>query len=64
MAIVRKAEEGGFLEKAPALPECLTQVDTEEEIRAHLLKAIELWFEAEEPYSNQSGRNTLPSTVR
>ena len=47
-AIVHKAEEGGFWAEVPALPGCMTQGDTKEEIRDNLLEAISLWFEAGE----------------
>ena len=45
-AIVHQAEEGGFWAEVPALPGCLTQGETREEIRGNLLEAIELCFEA------------------
>jgi predicted RNase H-like HicB family nuclease len=45
-AVIHKAEEGGFWAEVPALPGCNTQGETEEEIRANLQEAIELWFEA------------------
>jgi predicted RNase H-like HicB family nuclease len=45
-AIVHKAEEGGFWAEVPALPGCITQGETQEEIHANLLEAIEVWFEA------------------
>ena len=45
-AIIHRAEEGGFWAEVPALPGCNTQGETEEEIRANLQEAIELWFEA------------------
>jgi predicted RNase H-like HicB family nuclease len=48
-AIIHNAEEGGFWAEVPALPGCLTQGETREEIRVNLLEAIELWFEAGEP---------------
>ena len=47
-AIVHQAEEGGFWAEVPALPGCLTQGETKEEIRENLLEAIEVWFEAGE----------------
>jgi predicted RNase H-like HicB family nuclease len=47
-ALVHNAEEGGFWAEVPALPGCLTQGETREEIRENLLEAIELWFEAGE----------------
>ena len=45
-AIVHPAEEGGFWAEVPALPGCLTQGETREEIRENLLEAIEVWFAA------------------
>ena len=45
-AIVHNAEEGGFWAEVPALPGCLTQGETREQIRENLLEAIEVWFEA------------------
>jgi predicted RNase H-like HicB family nuclease len=47
-AIVHEAEEGGFWAEVPALPGCVTQGETEEELRSNLLEAVELWFEAGE----------------
>jgi predicted RNase H-like HicB family nuclease len=47
-AIVHKGEEGGFWAEVPALPGCVTQGESEEEIYANLLEAVELWFEAGE----------------
>ncbi len=47
-ALVHNAEKGGFLAEVPALPGCLTQGETREEIRENLLEAIEVWFEAGE----------------
>jgi predicted RNase H-like HicB family nuclease len=47
-AVIHNAEEGGFWAEVPALPGCLTQGETREEIRENLLEAIELWFEAGE----------------
>jgi predicted RNase H-like HicB family nuclease len=45
-AIVHQAEKGGFWAEVPALPGCLTQGETPEEIQQNLLEAIEVWFEA------------------
>lgn len=47
-AIIHKAEEGGFWAEVPALPGCVTQGESEDEIRTNLLEAVELWFEAGE----------------
>jgi len=58
-AIVHKAEEGGFWAEVPALPGCLTQGETEEEIRSNLHEAIELWFEAGELDFNQNQEDQI-----
>lgn len=50
-AIVHQAEEGGFWAEVPALPGCVTQGETREEVRANLHVAIELWLEAGDPES-------------
>ncbi len=43
-AIVHEAEEGGFWAEVPALPGCLTQGETLDELKANLREAIELWL--------------------
>ncbi len=48
-AIVHQAEEGGFWAEAPALPGCVTQGETMEELDANLREAIEAWLEAGSP---------------
>ncbi|MGA8660017.1 MAG: type II toxin-antitoxin system HicB family antitoxin [Chthoniobacterales bacterium] len=48
-AVVHTAEEGGFWAEVPALPGCVTQGETMEELRVNLEDAIKLWFEAGEP---------------
>jgi len=47
-AVVHTAEEGGFWAEVPALPGCVTQAETMEELRVNLEDAIKLWFEAGE----------------
>jgi predicted RNase H-like HicB family nuclease len=63
-AIVHQAEEGGFWAEVPALPGCLTQGETPEEIQQNLLEAIELWFEAGEVSNeNESGSQVLELAI-
>ncbi|GAB1545574.1 hypothetical protein NUACC21_82500 [Scytonema sp. NUACC21] len=51
-AIVHQAEEGGYWAEVPALPGCITEGDTWEELMANLKDAIEGWLEvANETYS-------------
>lgn len=47
-AIIHEAEEGGFWAEVPALPGCLTQGDTKEELDANLHEAVEGWLLAGE----------------
>lgn len=43
-AIIHEAEEGGFWGEVPALPGCVTEGETEEEVTYNLLEAVELWL--------------------
>lgn len=44
-AIVHPAEEGGYWAEVPALPGCITEGDTMEELIANLQDAITGWLE-------------------
>jgi predicted RNase H-like HicB family nuclease len=44
-AIVHPAEEGGYWAEVPALPGCITEGDTMEELIANLKDAIDGWLE-------------------
>ena len=43
-AIVHPAEEGGYWAEVPAMPGCVTQVETIEEIKRNLAEAVEGWL--------------------
>ena len=43
-AIIHEAEEGGFCAEVSALPGCLTQSDSVEEVTANLCEAIDGWL--------------------
>jgi predicted RNase H-like HicB family nuclease len=45
-AIVHPAEEGGYWAEIPALPGCMTEAETIEELQANLLEAVHGWTEA------------------
>jgi predicted RNase H-like HicB family nuclease len=47
-AIVHPAEEGGFWAEVPAMPGCVTQGESIEEVRANLREAIQGWLTAGE----------------
>jgi predicted RNase H-like HicB family nuclease len=52
-AVVHKAEEGGYWAEVPSLPGCVTQGESQEQIRGNLQEAIELWLEAGDPEPTQ-----------
>lgn len=58
-AVVHKAAEGGFWAEIPALPGCVTQGETEEEIKTNLQEAIELWLEAGDPEPTQNQEDQI-----
>ena len=39
--VVHKAEEGGFWAEVPAIPGCVSQGESMEELRVNILEAIE-----------------------
>jgi predicted RNase H-like HicB family nuclease len=43
-AIIHPAEEGGYWAEVPALPGCITEGDSMEEVIANLQDAIEGWL--------------------
>ncbi len=48
-AIIHEAEEGGFWAEVPALPGCVTQGETVEEVTSNLREAIEGWLSVDTP---------------
>jgi predicted RNase H-like HicB family nuclease len=42
--VVHEAEEGGFWAEVPALPGCMTQGETMDELMANVREAIEGWL--------------------
>lgn len=47
-AIIHPAEEGGFWAEVPALPGCVTQGETLDELKGNLHEAIELWLSVDD----------------
>ncbi len=43
-AIIHEAEEGGYWAKVPALPGCVTQGETVEDVTLNLREAVEGWL--------------------
>ena len=44
-AVIHPAEEGGYWAEVPALPGCITEGETVDEVMANLKDAIEGWLE-------------------
>ena len=54
-AIIHSAEERGYWAEVPALPGCITEGETMEEVMTNLKDAIEGWLEvANESHSTTS----------
>jgi predicted RNase H-like HicB family nuclease len=47
-ALIHTAEEGGYWAEVPALPGCVSQGETIEELRSNIREAIEAWLLAED----------------
>jgi predicted RNase H-like HicB family nuclease len=63
-AIVHPAEEGGYWAEVPALPGCITEGDTMEEVMANLKDAIEGWLEvANSRDANESAAQVVEISV-
>ena len=54
-AIIHTAEEGGFWAEVPALPGCVTQGESREELEANLREAVEGWLLAGEVDLSEAG---------
>jgi predicted RNase H-like HicB family nuclease len=62
-AIIHDAEEGGFWAEVPALPGCVTQGKTVEELEANLREAIEGWLSVETPQTANPNDRVLELSV-
>ncbi len=48
-AFIHKADEGGYWAEVPALPGCVTQAETLDELEVNICEAIEGWLAVEDP---------------
>ena len=62
-AIVHEAEEGGFWAEVPALPGCVTQADTLEDLQKNLQEAIIGWLQAGDASYDSSKEHILEVAV-
>ena len=58
-AIIHKAEEGGFWAEVPALPGCLTQAETLDELQANLREAIELCLSVDDEVTESNATDKV-----
>jgi len=61
--ILEREADGGFVAKVPALPGCVTQGDTREEVLRNVREAIEVYIEdcraAGDPVPLEEGREYI-----
>ena len=50
--LVHSAVEGGYWAEVPALPGCVSQAETVDELRSNIREAIEGWLMAEDETAN------------
>ena len=63
-AIIHEAQEGGYWAEVPALPGCVTQGETKEELEENLREAIRAWLAAGEgEFEAAAGRQILELAV-
>ncbi|MGE3309972.1 MAG: type II toxin-antitoxin system HicB family antitoxin [Limisphaerales bacterium] len=63
-AIIHDAEEGGFWAEVPALPGCVTQGESIEEVTANLREAIDGWLAVDLPTAgDQQGARVIELAV-
>jgi len=49
--IIHRAEEGGFWATVPAMPGCVTEADTKEDLVRNLREALEGWLGASQGHA-------------
>ncbi|MEA5597767.1 type II toxin-antitoxin system HicB family antitoxin [Rivularia sp. UHCC 0363] len=58
-AVVHEAEEGGYWAEVPALPGCITEGDTWEELMANIEDAITGWLEVANQSFTSAGKTQI-----
>lgn len=46
--VVHAAEEGGYWAEVPALPGCVTQADSIDDLLVNMREAVQAWFAADD----------------
>ena len=57
--LIDKAEEGGYWAEVPALPGCVSQGETVDDLRANIHEAIEGWLLAEDGTAQASAADRV-----
>jgi predicted RNase H-like HicB family nuclease len=57
--LIRSAEEGGYWAEVPALPGCVSQGETMDELRSNIREAIEGWLTAEDADAQKTGADEV-----
>lgn len=58
-AIIHPAAEGGFWAEVPALPGCLTQAETLDELKTNLREAIKLWLSVDDEVTESNANDRV-----
>ena len=58
-AIIHQAKEGGFWAEVPALPGCLTQGETLDQLKVNLREAIELWLSVDDEVTSSDATDRV-----
>jgi len=57
--LIHSAEEGGYWAEVPALPGCVSQGETIDELRSNIREAIEGWLTAEDADAQKTGADEV-----
>jgi predicted RNase H-like HicB family nuclease len=57
--LIHSAEEGGYWAEVPALPGCVSQGETVDELRSNIREAIEGWLMAEDEAAGGKGADQI-----
>ena len=57
--LIHNAEEGGYWAEVPALPGCMSQGETMDDVRTNIREAIEGWLLAEEGAAHAGGADRV-----
>jgi predicted RNase H-like HicB family nuclease len=57
--LIHSAKEGGYWAEVPALPGCVSQGETVNELRSNIREAIEGWLLAEDAAAKSEGADQI-----